>query len=118
MVTLDRIIRVLPYAIVPHYRSPGHPETQRAIRAAAQYAAVGVPHRTCRDGLRDSRTRPQVLTRPSRSSLVFVDNGAEDRPTLDPLLVEVGDGGGRAGAAALAAAVGSLFVVVPEAVLR
>jgi hypothetical protein len=33
LVSLDRIIRVLPYAIVLHYRSPGHPETQRAIRS-------------------------------------------------------------------------------------
>jgi hypothetical protein len=33
VVSLDRIIRVLPYAIVLHDRSPGHPETQGAIRS-------------------------------------------------------------------------------------
>ena len=41
---------VLPYAIVPHYRSPDHPENAACEQVAARYAAAGVPHRTLRDG--------------------------------------------------------------------
>ncbi len=40
---------LLPYAIVPHYRSD-HPESAAAGAAAAHYRAHGVPHRTLRDG--------------------------------------------------------------------
>lgn len=39
----------LPYAIVPHYRSP-HPESDAAELVAKRYQAEGVPHRTIRDG--------------------------------------------------------------------
>jgi dipeptidase E len=41
---------LIEYAIVPHYESPGHPETRRIARLAARYRAEGVPHRTLRDG--------------------------------------------------------------------
>jgi dipeptidase E len=41
---------VLPYAIVPHYRSPDHPENAACDQVAARYASTGVPHRTFRDG--------------------------------------------------------------------
>lgn len=41
---------LLEYAVVPHYRSPGHPETEACERLAEHYRAAGVPHRTLRDG--------------------------------------------------------------------
>jgi dipeptidase E len=41
---------VLPYAIVPHCRSPDHPESAACDQVAARYAAADVPHRTLRDG--------------------------------------------------------------------
>lgn len=41
---------LLDYAVVPHYRSPGHPETDACGRLAEQYRAAGVPYRTLRDG--------------------------------------------------------------------
>lgn len=41
---------VLNYAIVPHYRSPDHPEGAACDRVADQYRAAGIPHRTLRDG--------------------------------------------------------------------
>ena len=47
-----------------------------------------------------------------RGTLVFVDEAAEDGPTLDPLPGEVGGGMAGAGRAELAAAVGSPSVVV------
>jgi dipeptidase E len=40
---------VLPYAIVPHYRSD-HPESAAVETVAERYQATGVPHRTLRDG--------------------------------------------------------------------
>lgn len=41
---------LLEHAVVPHYRSPGHPETEACERLAEHYRAAGVPHRTLRDG--------------------------------------------------------------------
>jgi dipeptidase E len=41
---------VLPYAVVPHYRSPGHPETRACDRLAAHYERRGIAHRTLSDG--------------------------------------------------------------------
>ena len=41
---------VLEYALVPHVDSPGHPETEACGRLAEHYRAVGIPHRTLRDG--------------------------------------------------------------------
>lgn len=41
---------LLDYAVVPHYRSPGHPETEACERLAEHYRATGVPHRTLSDG--------------------------------------------------------------------
>jgi dipeptidase E len=40
---------LLPYAIVPHYRSR-HPQSEAAELVAARYRAEGVAHRTLRDG--------------------------------------------------------------------
>jgi dipeptidase E len=41
---------VLDKAFVPHYRSPGHPETTGLGLVAARYRAGGVPHLTLQDG--------------------------------------------------------------------
>lgn len=41
---------LLDYAIVPHYESPGHPETEGCGLVAERYRATGVEHRTLRDG--------------------------------------------------------------------
>ncbi len=41
---------VIPYAIVPHYRSPDHPETEMCERLAEYYAAHDIEHRKLRDG--------------------------------------------------------------------
>ena len=41
---------LIDYAVVPHYESPGHPETEACGRLAAHYRATGVVHRTLRDG--------------------------------------------------------------------
>jgi len=41
---------LIEYAVVPHFRSPGHPETEASERLAEHYRATGVPHRTLRDG--------------------------------------------------------------------
>jgi hypothetical protein len=35
---------------VPHYESPGHPETEDIGRVAERYRREGVPHKTLRDG--------------------------------------------------------------------
>jgi len=43
-------LALLDEAFVPHYRSPGHPETGPIERVAARYRAGGVAHRTLRDG--------------------------------------------------------------------
>lgn len=41
---------VLDYAFVPHFDSPGHPETEDIARVARRYQVEGVAHRTLRDG--------------------------------------------------------------------
>jgi dipeptidase E len=41
---------ILDYAIVPHVRSPAHPESAALDLVAERYRAEGVPHRTLRDG--------------------------------------------------------------------
>jgi dipeptidase E len=43
-------LAVLDKAFVPHYRSPGHPETTALGFVAAKYQAEGVPHLTLQDG--------------------------------------------------------------------
>lgn len=43
-------LALLSEAFVPHYRSPGHPETAAIERVVARYRADGIPHRTLRDG--------------------------------------------------------------------
>jgi len=41
---------VLDCAIVPHYESPGHPETEALGKVAELYRSTGVPHRALHDG--------------------------------------------------------------------
>ena len=41
---------ILGEAFLPHYQTPGHPESAAVGRVAARYRAEGVPHRTFRDG--------------------------------------------------------------------
>ncbi len=41
---------VLPFAFVPHYASPGHPETEAMDEVVRYYQERGVPYRTLRDG--------------------------------------------------------------------
>jgi dipeptidase E len=41
---------VLDEAFVPHYQSPGHPESAPLGLVASRYQAEGIPHRTLRDG--------------------------------------------------------------------
>jgi dipeptidase E len=41
---------ILDEAFVPHYQSPGHPETAAIDLVARKYRAQGIPHRTMRDG--------------------------------------------------------------------
>jgi dipeptidase E len=52
---------VLPYAIVPHVDSPGHPATIPLGEVATRYRIEGVPHRSLRDGdvlvVEDGQTR-------------------------------------------------------------
>ena len=59
-----------------------------------------------------SKTRPPVLTWALCGPLVLVDEAAEDRPTLEPLLGEVGDRVVGPGRAELPAAVGAPPVVM------
>ena len=41
---------LLDYSIVPHYRSPDHPESTACDGVAAGYRAAGIAHRALRDG--------------------------------------------------------------------
>jgi dipeptidase E len=41
---------LLDAAFVPHYQSPGHPESAGLGAVADAYRAQGIPHRTLRDG--------------------------------------------------------------------
>ena len=43
-------LALLPEAFVPHYRSPGHPETAAIEQVTARYHAEGTPYRTLHDG--------------------------------------------------------------------
>jgi dipeptidase E len=43
-------LAILDKAFVPHYRSPGHPETTALGLVAEKYRAEGVPHLTLHDG--------------------------------------------------------------------
>jgi hypothetical protein len=60
----------------------------------------------------DSRTRPPVLTSVSMRFAHIRDEAAEDAPTLDPLLGQVGDGVVGLGRLHLKGAMGSPSVVV------
>jgi len=63
-----------------------------------------------------SKTRPPVLTWALCGPLVLVDEAAEDRPTLEPLLGEVGDRVVGPGRAELPAAVGAGVPLVADQV--
>jgi len=41
---------LLHEAFVPHYRSPGHPETDAIERVVIRYRAEGIAYRTLHDG--------------------------------------------------------------------
>lgn len=41
---------LLDYMILPHFESPGHPETEAVGRAVERFRAAGIAHRTLRDG--------------------------------------------------------------------
>jgi dipeptidase E len=41
---------LLDYLILPHFESPGHPETEAVGRAVERFRADGIAHRTLRDG--------------------------------------------------------------------
>jgi len=41
---------ILDFAFVPHYDTPGHPETESMNHVVAYYEREGVPYRTFRDG--------------------------------------------------------------------
>jgi dipeptidase E len=41
---------LVPFAVAPHYRSPGHPQTEAAEHLAAYYEAQGLLHHRLRDG--------------------------------------------------------------------
>lgn len=43
-------LALLCEAFIPHYRSPGHPETTAIDQVVARYQANGVPYRTLHDG--------------------------------------------------------------------
>lgn len=45
-----RGLEAVDKAFVPHYRSPGHPETTALGLVAEKYRAQGVPHLTLQDG--------------------------------------------------------------------
>ena len=40
----------VPYSIAPHYRSPGHPETERVEQVVAYFREHDMPYRALRDG--------------------------------------------------------------------
>jgi len=41
---------LLDYMILPHFDSPGHPESEAVGKAVTRFRAAGLPHRTLRDG--------------------------------------------------------------------
>jgi len=43
-------LALIEEAFVPHYRSPGHPETDAIEAVVARYSAEGIAYRTLRDG--------------------------------------------------------------------
>ncbi len=54
-------LALLGEAFVPHYRSPGHPETAAMERVVTRYRAEGVAYRTLRDGQALLVNGPQTL---------------------------------------------------------
>ena len=41
---------LLDYMILPHFESPGHPETEAIGKVVERFRAAGLPHQTLRDG--------------------------------------------------------------------
>ena len=54
-------LALLTEAFVPHYRSPGHPETAAIERVVARYRADGIPYRALRDGQALLISGPQTM---------------------------------------------------------
>ena len=54
-------LALLTEAFVPHYRSPGHPETAAIERVVARYRADGIPYRALRDGQALLINGPQTM---------------------------------------------------------
>jgi dipeptidase E len=54
-------LALLTEAFVPHYRSPGHPETAAIERVVARYRADGIPYRALRDGQALLINGPQAM---------------------------------------------------------
>jgi dipeptidase E len=54
-------LALLHEAFVPHYRSPGHPETAAIEQVVARYRAEGVAYRTLHDGQALLVNGPQTL---------------------------------------------------------
>jgi dipeptidase E len=54
-------LALLTEAFVPHYRSPGHPETAAIERVVARYRADGIPYRALHDGQALLINGPQTM---------------------------------------------------------
>ena len=54
-------LALLTEAFVPHYRSPGHPETAAIERVVARYRADGTPYRALHDGQALLINGPQTM---------------------------------------------------------
>ena len=97
----------------PKTRTPdGQARTEPAPTGIDYLSALGDGHDEALRDLWGSRTRLLVLTWDLGDSLVLADEAAEDGPTLDPRLGEVGDRVVGPGRPELAAAMGTAPVVV------
>lgn len=54
-------LALLTESFVPHYRSPGHPETAAIERVVARYRADGIPYRALYDGQALLINGPQTM---------------------------------------------------------
>jgi dipeptidase E len=55
-------LAILREAFVPHYRSPGHPETDPIEQVVTRYRAEGIAYRTLRDGQALLVNSPDIKT--------------------------------------------------------
>lgn len=63
---------IIPFRVVPHFRTPGHPETEMCERLAEYYVAHGIDHRTLRDG-------QAIVVDGATTEIVLGDGGATHR---------------------------------------